>query len=664
MKGKGIMNKNEKNLTHRICSRMVICMAILAAIGFGTVTRLFIEQVIHHDKNVASAQEQSQIERNLQSPRGMILDRNGKVLAISEMSKSLYADPTMLNEDPAMVADLLAPYLRISKDDIERRLKEDTAFVWLDRQMDHEKYEAVESLIKEDKLHGLAFRDENRRFYPNGSMAAQVIGFVGENDHGLEGLEMMLDDEIRGSKQTFRLQTDNHNIPVFSSALERILPNKERSVCLTLDSTIQYVAEKGLDGIMARSHPQGASIIVMNPKTGEILAMASRPTYDPNDYSKGNKEAYKNRAVVNVYEPGSTFKPLMAAAALDSGKWHIGDVYHDTGSVHVADRTIYNWDHKGMGDVTLREIIMYSINTGMAHVAVTTGGKTLTDYARRFGFGTITGIELSGEQEGILFDPDKMSIVDTATMGIGQSVAVTPLQMVQAFSAIANEGHMMKPFLVKEIDNPDGSIYKKTEPTEVRQPINAGTAETISKFMGEEVAIGGGQSAKIEGYRFGGKTGTAQKKTEDSTGYAEGQYVGSFIGFGPLEDPQFLVLIVVDDPQGVYYGAQVAAPVFKEMMTEIVRMKGIRPTEAMDQKPLGSVVMTPAHAIPPVHISSDGVLMPSFIGWSTREVNDWLNEAGLGFIPKGMGKAIQQSPQAGSYAPQGSNVTVIFKRNP
>ena len=178
------MNKNEKNLTHRICSRMVICMAILAAIGFGTVTRLFIEQVIHHDKNVASAQEQSQIERNLQSPRGMILDRNGKVLAISEMSKSLYADPTMLNEDPAMVADLLAPYLRISKDEIERRLKEDTAFVWLDRQMDHEKYEAVESLIKEDKLHGLAFRDENRRFYPNGSMAAQVIGFVGENGRG------------------------------------------------------------------------------------------------------------------------------------------------------------------------------------------------------------------------------------------------------------------------------------------------------------------------------------------------------------------------------------------------------------------------------------------------------------------------------------------------
>lgn len=214
------MDKNEKTLKHRICIRMIICMGIFALIGAGIVRNLFREQVINHELRVAEAQEQTQVERNLQSPRGMILDRNGKVLAISEMSKSLYADPTMLNEDPAVVADLLAPYLRIPKDVIEHRLKEDTAFVWLDRQMDHEKYEAVESIIKEEKLHGLAFRDENRRFYPNGSMAAQVIGFVGENDHGLEGIEMMLDDEIRGSKQTFRLQTDNHNIPCLFVGLE------------------------------------------------------------------------------------------------------------------------------------------------------------------------------------------------------------------------------------------------------------------------------------------------------------------------------------------------------------------------------------------------------------------------------------------------------------
>ncbi len=663
MKGTRKMDKHERKERHSIRYRMGICVVALLLLAGGIILRLFILQVWQHDDMVARAEEQTELERRLQSPRGMILDRNGKVLAISEMSKSLYADPTMLNESPQYVAEMLAPYLRISQDEIERCLTEDTAFVWLDRQMDHDKYEAVEAVIKAENLQGLGFRDESRRFYPNGTMAAQVIGFVGDNDRGLEGIEMILDNEIRGSKQSFRLQTDNKNTPVFASALKRILPDKERSVRLTLDSTIQYVAEKELDGIMERSRPEGASIIVMDPKSGEILAMASRPTYDLNEYSKGNKNSYKNRAVVNIYEPGSTFKPIIAAAALDSGKWHVSDVYNDTGSVNVADRIIHNWDMKGMGRVTLREIIMYSINTGMAHVAVTTGGKTLTKYAKRFGFGTITGSELPGEQEGILFDPNNMSIVDTAAMGIGQAIAVTPLQMVQAFSAIANEGHMMKPFIVKEIDNPDGSIYEKKEPTEVGQPISAGTAETISKYMGEEISSGGGQSAKIEGYTFGGKTGTAQKKNEDSTGYAEGEYVGSFIGFGPLEDPQFLVLIVVDDPKGAYYGAQVAAPVFKEMMTEIVRMKGIRPTSEMNKKPIGPLVMPQKHNIPAVHISADGVLMPSFIGWSTREVNDWLNEAGLGFIPKGMGTAVQQAPRPGSYAPVGSDVTVIFKRN-
>ncbi|WP_296902740.1 penicillin-binding protein 2, partial [uncultured Megasphaera sp.] len=468
------MDKHERKERHSIRYRMGICVVALLLLAGGIILRLFILQVWQHDDMVARAEEQTELERRLQSPRGMILDRNGKVLAISEMSKSLYADPTMLNESPQYVAEVLAPYLRISQDEIEQCLTEDTAFVWLDRQMDHDKYEAVEAVIKAENLQGLGFRDESRRFYPNGTMAAQVIGFVGDNDRGLEGIEMILDNEIRGSKQSFRLQTDNKNTPVFASALKRILPDKERSVRLTLDSTIQYVAEKELDGIMERSRPEGASIIVMDPKSGEILAMASRPTYDLNEYSKGNKNSYKNRAVVNIYEPGSTFKPIIAAAALDSGKWHVSDVYNDTGSVNVADRIIHNWDMKGMGRVTLREIIMYSINTGMAHVAVTTGGKTLTKYAKRFGFGTITGSELPGEQEGILFDPNNMSIVDTAAMGIGQAIAVTPLQMVQAFSAIANEGHMMKPFIVKEIDNPDGSIYEKKEPTEVGQPISAG----------------------------------------------------------------------------------------------------------------------------------------------------------------------------------------------
>ena len=644
----------------RRMSSCIICMFILVVLIFG---ELFWLQVVRRADMNAMADAQSEESREITSPRGTILDRDGRVLAISEMAKSLYADPTMINRSPAEMAHLLAPYLSISESQIQERLQRDTAFVWLDRKMDHDKYEAVALLIKDQKLQGLRFNNESHRFYPNGTMAAQLIGFVGENDRGLDGIEMVLDKEIKGDVERYQLLTDSHNIPILDSALEKILPNKERSVQLTIDSTIQYVAEQGLDGIMKRNHPSGAAVIVMNPKTGEILAMASRPNFDPNDYGKGNQEAYKNRAVVNLYEPGSPSKPIMAAAALASGKWDVNRVYHDVGYIDIDDRTIHNWDDAGMGNVTLKEIIKFSINTAMAYIGMQMGGKIETEYAHRFGFGQPTGIELPGEGSGILFDADSMSKIDEAIMAIGQGNAVTPLQMVQAFGAIANGGHMMKPFVIKEIDNPDGSIYKKAEPVEVGQPISPEISQTISKIMAEEIASGGGQNAKVDGYAFCGKTGTAQRLNAEGTGYAENQYIGSFVGFGPLEDPQYVVLIVVDNPSGVYYGAQVAAPVFKEMMTQIVRIKGLRPTEATSLAGLPQKADTkakPARVIPDIKRSDAGVLVPSFLGWDNREVNDWLDRAGLGFVPNGAGHAVYQNPPAGTYVPDGSDVQVTF----
>lgn len=657
-----MIEDKDKRQYRRIRRRISICVMALFVFCALICIRVFWLQTVRGAAMAQRADNQTEEDRKLQSPRGTILDRDGRVLAISEMSKSLYADPTMMDRSPAEMAKLLAPYLRMKEPEIQERLERDTAFVWLDRTMDHENYEGLEALIKEEKLKGLRFVDESRRFYPNGTMAAQLLGFVGDNDRGLDGLEMVLDDEIRGDVQKLRLTTDKNSIPIFDSVLQRVLPDKERSVRLTIDGTIQYVAEKGLDGIMARNHPTGAAIIIMNPKTGEILAMASRPNFDPNNYEKGNAEKYKNRAVVNLYEPGSTFKPIMASAAVDSGKWALDRVYHDAGSIDVDDRTIHNWDDSGLGSVTLKQIIMYSINTGMAKVGLTTGGPTLVEYAKKYGFGQPTGIELPGEGAGILFDPADMSRVDTAVMAIGQGIAVTPLQMVQAFGGLANGGHMMKPFVIKEIDNPDGSIYKKTEPQEAGQPVSPETSHTISKYMAEEISSGGGQNAKIEGYEFCGKTGTAQRLNKGGTGYAEGQYIGSFVGFGPLEDPQFVVLIVVDNPSGVYYGAQVAAPVFKEMMTEIVRFKGLRPTSQEDHKKTTKNEPIKRHVIPEIHSSAEGILMPSFMGWDSREVNDWLNDAGLGFVPTGMGQAVHQSPPAGTYAAPGSTVDVTFSR--
>ncbi len=658
------MMTDKEKAQHKLRRRIQICMTVFLIPFIFLVGRMMYLQVIGYEEYLKKSEMQNTNKRVLHSPRGTIYDRNGKILAISEDAQSLYADPTMITKSPQEVAHILAPYLKIKEPEIEARLQEDTSFVWLEEMMDHDKVDEVKKVIKEQKLVGIQFRRENHRLYPNGSLASQLLGFVNKDDEGMEGLELVLDKKIRGSQQMQRLRTDANKIPIFNSVLERILPDKERAVQLTIDSTIQYIAEKSLDGVMNRNHPEGAAIIVMDPKTGEILAMASRPNFDPNEYYKGNADKYKNRAVVNTYEPGSTFKPIMAAAAVDSGKWDIHRIYHDEGHIQVADRTFYNWDKRGMGNVTLTEILKFSINTGMVELGLTTGGETLTEYAERFGFGKATGIGLPGEQDGILFDPKTMSPVDVAAMSFGQSIAVTPLQMVQAFGALANKGHMMKPFLVKEIDNPDGSVYEKNDPKEVGQPIKEETAQTISKILSEEINSGGGKSAKVDGYTFCGKTGTAQRINHGRAGYAEGQYIASFMGFGPLEDPQYVVLIVVDNPSGVFYGAQVAAPVFKEMMTEIVHYKGIRPSQPIERQlaPLPKEAPEKQHVIPEVQHTSEGIWIPSFMGWDTREVNDWLDKANLGFVPNGTGRAVHQDPPAGTYAAPGSNVKVTFMR--
>lgn len=663
---------NKDTQTEQIRKRSAGIWLLLGVVFVAVLVRMVDLQIVEGAKMTQYIDQQAETDRQLQSPRGTIFDRNGRVLAISEIAKSLYADPNMLRQDVKdpekhvsveKLSAALAPYVGMDAKEVQERLQRDTGFVWLARTMDHTKYEAVRQIIKQYKLSSLRFVDENRRYYPNGDMAAQLIGFVGENDKGLDGVEMVLDDVIRGSIQTVKTVMDPDKVPILDSALHSMLPHKERSVRLTIDSTIQFVAEKSLDGIMARNHPEGAAIIVMDPKTGEILAMASRPNFDPNDFGKGNAEAYKNRAVVNLYEPGSTFKPIMASAAVDSGAWGLQTEYLDTGAIQVRDRVIHNWDKSGMGRVTLREILKFSINTGMANIALHTGGKTLTAYAKRFGFGKETGIDLPGEGTGILFNAATMSDVDTAIMGIGQGIAVTPLQMVQAFGALANGGRMMKPFVIKEIDNPDGSVYKKTTPTLVSTPIKAGTAAAISRILSEEISSGGGQNAKIAGYTFCGKTGTAQRLNKAGTGYAPNQYIGSFIGFGPLEDPQYVVLIVVDNPVGVYYGAQVAAPVFKEMMTEIVRFKGVKPSHPTEaERPFIPAEPIKKREIPAVIKTEKGIILPSFTGWDTREVNTWLNQAGLCFVPRGMGKAVYQNPEAGAPVRTGSTVIVTFTR--
>ncbi len=526
--------------------------------------------------------------------------------------------------------------------------------------MEPDKSKAVEKIIEDEKLEGLNFVEESKRYYPNGNLAAQVLGFVGTEDKGLDGLEMVLDDELKGGLTKEVVATDRKGNAIFGSVLAQYLPDKGKSVTLTIDATVQFIAERALEQAMVDTKPAHASVIVMDPKTGEILAMANRPTYDPNHYDKGKEQDFKNIAVTNLYEPGSTFKPIIASAALASGKWTVDTVYNDTGSIMASGHVMQNWNGEGYGKVRLLEILKFSINTGMVRLGLTTGPEILSEYVHKYGFGQPTGIELPGEGEGLLFNPEEMADIDTASMSIGQGIAVTPLQMVRAFGAIANGGILMKPHIVKAYNNPDGTVASETQTESQGQAIPENVASTIVDILEKEVSEGGGNKAMVEGYHFGGKTGTAQKLNTEYGGYLDGRYIASFIGFGPVEDPKFVVLVAIDDPSnGSIYGGQIAAPVFKDIMSQLVRYYQISPSVKEEVKVGATTVQT----LPNPSKNSDGsVTLPNFAGFPYGAVRDWLNEAGLYFKPDGTGNAISQDEAPGSAAFPGDAITVHFVR--
>lgn len=633
---------------------------ILMGLGCLLGLRLLWVQGIQGAKFAEMAINQTEGIQTLYSPRGTIYDRNGKQLAFSVMVKSLYADPGMMNVSAEDAAKELAPILNAKEEVIKEELSRNTRFVWLKRIMDPQDSDKVEELLKEKKWKGFAFVNESKRYYPNGVLLSNVLGFVGVDDRGLDGLEMSLDSLIRGDINKQSLLTDARGNPILDSSMAPYKAEEEKSVYLTIDKNIQFYAERALDRAMATTKADGGIIIVMDPKTGEILALGNRPTYNANEFSKATEAEFKNKAVVDIYEPGSTFKPIIASAALQAGTYTTETVWHDPGAIWASGHAIKNWNEESYGDVKLVDIIKFSINTGFAHIGLLTGGDVLTDYAKKFGFGKPTGIELPGEGAGILFDPKEMRPIDVATMAIGQSIAVTPLQMVQAYSAIANGGKMVKPHLISSIKNPDGSNYRNTTTEIIGEPISKTVADQVKDMMEKEISEGGGINAKVPGYHMCGKTGTAQKLDTVNGGYLENEYIASFCGFGPTEDPRAICLIVLDNPKGTYYGGLVAAPVFKEVMGQIVRYLGIQSIDEINQKEK-IIVKNDIEKLPiiPPNDESD-VELPDFTGLSIRDVGEWLERANLRFKPEGTGFAISQSPGIGVTVKRGSDVRVIF----
>lgn len=662
-----------KNMRATIQSRIgkvtLLMFLVLVVLTF----RYAYLQLIQGDALAQRMRDQSGYDFRIQSLRGAILDRNGKELAVSSMTKSLFIDPNHVYEshDPAVIAADIAPLIGLTEQDVLDDIAVGGGFVWVKRRLEHAEYEAVRTVIREKGYSDcLGFQNEAKRYYPNDALAANVLGFVGTDDKGLDGVEQALDPLLKGDVREERLTVDGQRRPIFDSIFvsRRVYRGDYcKTAILTLDSTIQFMVEQELDRAMAEDAPTSITAVVMNPKTGEILGMASRPSYNPNRFWDYPQENWKNRAVTFIYEPGSTFKAVVAGAALQEGVVTPNQVFVDPGYVIVSGRRIQNWSNESYGAVTFTDIVKKSLNTGFAQVGLSLGAERLMHYTRLFGFGERTGIDLPGEEDGILFNAEDMRDSDIATTAIGQSIAVTPLQLVTAMSAIANGGILMRPYIVREIRNPDGSIYEERTPQEIRTTLQPTVNRTLIGLLEQVVAAGGGVKAGVKGYRIAGKTGTAQKIRLDASGYLEGRYIASFCGFAPVEDPIFTVLVMIDDPHGGdFYGGQIAAPVASRIFSQLLRYAHVEPSsnsfaETVEEKEMPAHFAAAGKHVEAAAIPPEGkALVPDFTGLSIREAARLAEQRGLFFESEGTGVAVSQSLGVNDIVDQGTRVKVYF----
>lgn len=661
-----------KNIRSTLQGRIGYVALVMIGVLVILVFRYAYLQIVQGDALAQRMRDQSGYEFRIQSLRGAILDRSGKELAVSSMTKSLFVDPNHVYDThtPEEIASDIAPLIGLTEQDILDDIARGGGFVWVKRRLEHTEYEAVRAVIREKGYSDcLGFQNEAKRYYPNDALAANVIGFVGTDDEGLDGVEQALDPLLKGEVREERLTVDGQRRPILDSifAGRRVYGSDYcKTVSLTIDSTIQFMVEQELDRAMAENNPDSITAIVMDPKTGEILAMASRPSYNPNRFWEYPQENWKNRAVAFIYEPGSTFKAVVAGAALQEGIVTPNQVFFDPGYVMVSGRRIQNWSNESYGAVTFTDIVKKSLNTGFAQVGLSLGAEKMMHYTRVFGFGERTGIDLPGEEEGILFSADDMRDSDIATTAIGQSIAVTPLQLVTAMGAIANGGTLMHPYIVREIRNPDGSVYEERTPREIRRVLEPTVDRTLIGLLEQVVASGGGKKAGVKGYRIAGKTGTAQKIRRETAGYLEGRYIASFCGFAPVEDPIFTVLVMIDDPRGGdFYGGQIAAPVASRIFTQLLRYAHVEPSSNTFAETTGETEKgrsddeekrMEAAATPP----EGKAVVPDFTGLSLREAARLAELRGLTFESEGTGAAVSQSLSVNDIVDQGERVKVYF----
>ncbi len=676
--------KGERSRTLR---RSFLLGGLLALWMVGLVARLYTLQVIQYVELLTRAQRQQQRTVEVAAKRGTIYDCRAHPLAMSLAVDSVYAVPAEV-PNPEMVAGLLAPILGLEPGELQGRFKAFRSFCWVKRKVTAEEAARVRDL----NLKGVYFQKEMKRFYPKGELASHVMGYVGLDDTGLGGLEYGMNDVIKGRAGRILVAADARRQSFHSSEWEG-QPGK--NVVLTLDENIQYIAEKALAEAVRSWRAAGGTVIVQNPYTGEILALANQPTFNPNEFAKSDAAAQVNRAVGLVYEPGSTFKLVTFAAALEEKLASPREVINcQLGGITLAGHVIH--DHKPFGNLTVEQILTLSSDVGAIKMGLRLGEERLHRYIRDFGFGGKTEVELPGEERGLLKPPSRWSGISIGEISMGQEVGVTGLQLVTAYSAIANGGILFQPRIVHDVFRAD--VHDPLPPVSGRRVVSERTADLMKQMLAEVVERGTGTAARLSGYRAAGKTGTAQK-IDASGSYSKSHYVSSFVGFAPIQKPSVTILVVIDSPVGAIYGSEVAAPVFRSTAEQTLGYlnvphdnpsrwlqvastapAGLPRQERGDQAGFLSVPEPPGAAAPPVQpvafassesledagtiVLDSGPLLtvPDFYGQAVRRVAEECEQLGLELNMAGTGLAVEQDPPAGAHVSAGIPIWVRFGR--
>ena len=638
--------------------RIRIFGAFFILVFFLIAGRAYYLQVVQAPDLQSRANQQRQRVIKLAPQRGSIYDNWGDPLAVSLAAESLYADPLMV-KNPKETAAKLSKLLKSSKKELTRLLSSGKRFVWLQRKLDPEIAKKVRSL----KVSGLQFVTERKRYYPQATTASHVVGFTGLDPRGLEGLELEYDQQLQGQPGRLVSLRDARGRGLASA--DQLVQGgiAGHNLYLTLDRSLQYVAEKELARVVKETGAVGGTVVMMEPASGRILALASQPDYNPNLAGRYAASKRRNRAVTDMYEPGSTFKPFLLAAVLEEGLVSPNQkIYCENGRFSVGGKTIR--DHKKFKKLTLKEVLKFSSNIGFAKLGKALGREKFYSYIRDFGFGEPTGIDLPGEVGGMLRPPSRWFEIDLAAISFGQGLSVTPIQIATAMSAIANGGVLMEPYLVEKVIDASGEVVMRRLPEVRRRVVSEKTAKIVKDMMISVTEPGGtGTRAALAGYQVAGKTGTAQKVDTVTGGYSPDKRVSSFVGFVPADNPALVLSVTVDEPKGKTYGGLIAAPVFARIAGQTLSHMNILPKGeviAMTKEQLAAEPLPDLAALMPAVESSDGIRMPDFSGLSYRQVLQLMQEKKLNLKLSGSGHVVRQSPAPGKVIRYGKQAWIKF----